>query len=81
MQGLLKENPQRSVFLYNFYHLDAQWSPVVTDVPPIRILLWEPEYQQRTPVSPRVMAWVKALADQIPDILWVPLLLTPFLAV
>lgn len=71
LQALFMENPQRSVFLYNFYHLDAQWSPVVTDVPPIRILLWEPEYRQRTPVSPQVMAWVKALADQIPDILWV----------
>ncbi|MFM8512122.1 MAG: FAD-binding domain-containing protein, partial [Bacteroidota bacterium] len=51
LQALFMENPQRSVFLYNFYHLDAQWSPVVTDLPPIRILLWEPEYRQRYPVS------------------------------
>jgi deoxyribodipyrimidine photo-lyase len=70
-RNMLRENAEQPVLLYNFYQLHPRWSPVGTDSRVIRVLLWEPELLVRYPISERVLAWIKALADQIPGLVWV----------
>ena len=71
LREILQEYPSKPVLMYHFYLLDPQWSPAGRDGDAIRVMLWEPEFLQKYPVSRHVMAWVKALAEQIPGILWI----------
>ncbi len=71
LREILQEHPSKPVLMYHFYQLDPQWSPAGRDGDAIRVMLWEPEFLQKYPVSRHVMAWVKALAEQIPGILWI----------
>lgn len=52
-------------YIYNFYNLDPAWG---TAEPANRILLLEPSFFERYPVSPKTMEFVYALAGNIEGI-------------
>jgi deoxyribodipyrimidine photo-lyase len=56
---------EEKIFLYHWYHLDPRW---MTDEVGTRILLIEPSYFKKFPVSDVVWNFVLALAQEIPSI-------------
>jgi deoxyribodipyrimidine photo-lyase len=57
--------PELPIVLYNSYNLDPLW---MADQPANRILLLEPNHFQQFPVSERVISFILALAENIPNI-------------
>ncbi len=58
-------DPSKPLYIYNAYNLDPNWD---RDVPANRILLLEPDHFRRFPVSPLVIEFILALAENIEGI-------------
>ena len=58
-------NNELPTYIYNFYNLDPAWG---TAEQANRVLLLEPSFFERYPVSPKTMAFILELARNIPDI-------------
>ncbi|MDZ7613374.1 MAG: FAD-binding domain-containing protein [Flavobacteriaceae bacterium] len=58
-------NNQLPTYLYNFYNIDCKWDETV---PANRILLLEPGFFQKYPVSVKTISFVLALANNIKNI-------------
>ena len=54
-----------TALLYHPFHLDPNWHP---DENATRILVLDPKWFARFPVSPRVLEWILSLARGIPDL-------------
>jgi deoxyribodipyrimidine photo-lyase len=61
----LKLDNTLPTYIYNFYNLDAAWG---TQSPANRILLLEPGFFQKYPVSSHTISFVLQLARNIPDL-------------
>lgn len=58
-------NPELPTFIYNFYNLDPKWG---TDQPSNRVLLLEPSFFQKYPVSPKTIDFILQLTTNIEEI-------------
>ncbi|MDP3927408.1 MAG: FAD-binding domain-containing protein [Bacteroidota bacterium] len=61
---VLQINPNLPTLVYNYYNLDPNWH-ATQDAN--RILIIEPSFFQKFPVAPHCMAFMLALAKQIPN--------------
>ncbi len=64
-QQAITVNTNLPTYIYNFYNLDAAWG---TQRPANRILLLEPGFFQKYPVSSHTISFVLQLANNIPNI-------------
>ncbi|MBN8836401.1 MAG: deoxyribodipyrimidine photolyase [Sphingobacteriia bacterium] len=61
----LRLNIQLPTYVYNFYNLDHAWDP---HIKANRVLLWEPSFLKRFPISMKVLNFAMNLAANIPNI-------------
>lgn len=61
----LSINKELPIYLYNFYNLDCNWD---AEIKANRILLLEPNFFEKYPVSDKTIAFILVLSKNIPDI-------------